>query len=162
MYIRTNDKKDKVMDDKRWTWDKDTKNDSDRLLRDYDSVIRESSVLTTFCGFLFGFLLNIAVNSQIAFPLISRIVLLIAITSITVAIALFIMPVFYHHLQYPYRDLEKFKKRAHRFIIFGMAPTMITLYFSLGLALSSVAKEFGFLIAAIPFIFIYVVFRKRK
>ncbi len=150
------------MDEKMPLWDKDNKNDSDRLLRDYDSIIRESSILTTFSGFLFGFLLNIAVNSQIAFPFASRIILLIAITSITIAITLFILPVFYHHLQYPYRDLEKFKKRAHRFIIFGMIPTMITLYFSLELAVSSVAKEFGFLIAAIPFIFIYVLFRKRK
>ncbi len=150
------------MDEKKWTWDKDSKSDNDKLLRDYDSVIRECSVLTTFCGFLFGFLLNIAVNSRAEFPFASHILLLIAITSITIAITLFILPVFYHHLQYPYRDLEKFKKRAHRFIVFGMIPTMITLYLSLELALSSVANEFGFLIAAIPFVFVYVIFRKRK
>ena len=29
----------------------------DDVIKDYDSVIRESSLLTTVCGFLFGFLL---------------------------------------------------------------------------------------------------------
>jgi hypothetical protein len=36
-----------------------------------------------------------------------------------VAISLFVMPVIYHHIQYPYRDLEKFMDRSHRFMMFG-------------------------------------------
>ena len=27
------------------------------------------------------------------------------------------MPVIYHHLQYPYKNLEKFKVRSHRFTL---------------------------------------------
>ncbi|MGC2425898.1 MAG: hypothetical protein WA421_02585 [Nitrososphaeraceae archaeon] len=30
----------------------------DDVIKDYDSVIRDSSLLTTVCGFLFGFLLT--------------------------------------------------------------------------------------------------------
>ncbi len=39
------------------------------------------------------------------------------------------MPVIYHHLQFPYTDVDKFKRRAHRFIIFGLIPTAFTYTF---------------------------------
>jgi hypothetical protein len=136
--------------------------DKDGLLKDYDSIIRESSLLTTFTGILFGFLLTISVASESEFSLINRITLMIAIYSITVAISLFVLPVVYHHLQYPYDDLEKFKRRVHRFMMFGFAPTGITLYLCLELALSSLVYEFAFLLAAIPFLFVYLLFLKRK
>ena len=140
----------------------DDGDDKDRLLRDYDSVIRESALLTTFTGILFGFLLSISISSASEFSIINRITILVAIFSITVAISLFVLPVIYHHLQYPYKDLEKFKRRVHRFMIFGIIPTGITLYLCLELALSSLVNEFGFLLAAIPFVFVYVLFLKRK
>lgn len=136
--------------------------DRDRLLRDYDSVIRESSLLTTFTGILFGFLLTIAIEASGDFSSINRITILVAIFSITVAISLFVLPVVYHHLQYPYSDLEKFKRRVHRFMLFGFVPMGITLYLSLELALSSLVHEFGFLLAAIPFVLVYVLFLMRK
>ena len=34
----------------------------DRLFRDYDTVLKESEVLTTFGGVLFGFLLSISIR----------------------------------------------------------------------------------------------------
>ena len=37
-------------------WDEDDSS-KDRLLRDYDTILKESAVLTTFAGVLFGFLL---------------------------------------------------------------------------------------------------------
>jgi hypothetical protein len=136
--------------------------DKDRLLRDYDSVIRESALLTTFTGILFGFLLTISVQSAGGFSLIDRITVLVAIFSITVAISLFVLPVVYHHLQYPYRDLEKFKERVHRFMMFGFIPTGLTLYLCLVLSLSPLISELAFIMGAIPFVLVYILFLKRK
>lgn len=136
--------------------------DSDRLLKDYDSIIRESSLLTTFSGFLFGFLLNISVVAPEELALTNRITLLVAITSITIAISLFVLPVIYHHLQYPYSDLEKFKRRAHRFLMFGFVPIGATLYLSLEVAISLLVGDLAFMIAAIPFVFVYILFLNRK
>lgn len=74
--------------------------------------LSESALLTTTGGILFGFLLDISMNSPESFSLINRITLLLALYSITIAISLFVMLAIYHHLQYPYRDLEKFKREA--------------------------------------------------
>ena len=81
----------------------------------------------------------------------------------TVAVSLFILPVIYHHLEYPYRDFEKFKRRGHRFIVFGKIPSLVSLYLSLEIALSSViGNEIAFLLAAMPFLMICVFFKMRK
>jgi hypothetical protein len=73
------------------------------------------------------------------------------------------MPVIYHHLQYPYKDLDKFKIRSHRFIVFGLIPAGITLFLGLELALSSILDRFpAFILAAVPFVLVYILFRMRK
>jgi hypothetical protein len=41
----------------------------DDIIRDYNSIIRESVLLTTVSGFLFGFLLNISINTPKGFVL---------------------------------------------------------------------------------------------
>jgi erythromycin esterase/uncharacterized protein DUF6328 len=89
----------------------------DRLFRDYDTILKESTILTTFAGVLFGFLLNISVrgSNQLIYP--EKVILVLSLFSITIAISLFVMPVIYHHLQFPYTDIDRFKRRAHRFII---------------------------------------------
>ncbi len=141
----------------------DKEKERDRLIRDYDAVVRESALLTTFGGILFGFLLNISINNPGSFSLINRITLLIALYSITIAISLFVMPVIYHHIQYPYKDLEKFKERSHRFMMFGLIPAGVTLYLALEIALSlTVGGAFAFGLAAVPFFLVYVLFKKRK
>jgi hypothetical protein len=141
------------------------------VIKDYDSVIRESSLLTTVCGFLFGFLLNISINTPKGFAAEDSIILLVALYSISFAVSFFAMPAMYHHLQYPYRDLEKFKLRSHRFMRFGIAPAAFTLYlglvlgmkFSLHLGFTSLhIDNIAFVLAALPFVFIYVFFRERK
>ncbi len=134
----------------------------DDLVRYYGEVLRESSILIVISGILFGFLLNMAVGPPEDFSTVNMVALLVAIFSITVAISFFAMPVVYHHMQYPYKDIEKFKLRSHRFIIFGVIPGAITLYLGLAIALSSLLGEFAFLPAAVPFITVYVLFRKRK
>ena len=134
----------------------------DDLIRGYGEVLRESTLLTAISGILFGFLLNIAVDPPDDFSYLNMVVLLVAMFCITVAISLFVLPVVYHHLQYPYRDIEKFKQRSHKFIVFGMIPAGITLYLGLGIALSSLLGEFAFFPAAFPFIIVYALFRLRK
>ena len=73
------------------------------IIHDYDSVLRESSVLTSVSGIIFGFLLNISINSPIGFSVEDSIILMISLYSISFAISFFIMPIIYHHIQYPYR-----------------------------------------------------------
>lgn len=134
----------------------------DDLVRDYGTVLRESSILVVISGILFGFLLNMTVNAPDNFSTVNMVALLVAVFSITVAISLFVMPVIYHHMQYPYTDIEKFKLRSHRFILFGMVPAGITLYLGLAIALSSLLGDFAFIPAAFPFVIVYVLFRMRK
>jgi hypothetical protein len=43
--------------------DDTTKRKEDRLIQDYDIILRESALLTTFAGILFGFLLEISINT---------------------------------------------------------------------------------------------------
>ena len=144
--------------------DKDEKVGKDKLSPDYGSVLRENAILTTFAAFLFGFLLNIAINPSKSFILIDKIILLISLFSITISAVLFIMPVIYHHLEYPYIDFEKFKERSHRFTLFGLIPTMITLFLGLQLATRALVENISvsFVLGIIPFILIYVFYRLRK
>ncbi len=143
--------------------DDDFSHDRDKLIQHYDTILKESALLSTFCGILFGFLLNMAVNTPDNFVFIDSIILIIALYSITVAASLFIMPVVYHHLQYPYRDLNKFKVRSHRFIMFGLIPAAITLYLGLVLAVHATLGTIeSFILASLPFILVYFLFRARK
>ncbi|MDQ5859390.1 MAG: hypothetical protein M3278_00330 [Thermoproteota archaeon] len=75
--------------------DKEKEKEEDRLILGYDTIVREreSALLTTTGGILFGFLLSISINTPEDFSLINRITLLVALYSITIAISLFVMPV---------------------------------------------------------------------
>jgi hypothetical protein len=136
----------------------------DDLVKDYGAVLRESAILTSFSGFLFGFLLNISISSSSSFILTDKIILLISLLSITTSVSLFIMPIIYHHLEYPYIDIEKFKQRSHRFTLFGLIPAMITLFLGLQLAMRFLVGNIvvAFLLGAIPFVLIYAFYRLRK
>ena len=144
--------------------DDDEKIGRDKLTPDYGSVLRESAVLTTFSAFLFGFLLNISIGSSRNFIFTDKIILLIALFSITISAVLFIMPVIYHHLEYLYLDFAKFKERSHRFTLFGLIPAMLTLFLGLQLATRSLVENVSasFVLGTIPFILIYVFYRLRK
>ncbi len=49
--------KDKDKDEEDWSI-----SNKDKLIEDYDSVLRESALMTTVAGIVFGFILNISVN----------------------------------------------------------------------------------------------------
>jgi hypothetical protein len=137
--------------------------DDDRLIEHYDTILKESALLATFAGILFGFLLQISINTPKYFTSFDKAILLVALFSITIAASLFAMPVIYHHLQYPYRNLEKFKVRSHRFTILGLIHSGITLYLGIEIALGSVLTTVtAFGLAAIPFIIVYIYFRERR
>lgn len=143
--------------------DDNTHETDDKLIQRYDTILKETALLTTFSGILFGFLLNMAVNVPNSFTFIDEITLIVALYSITVAASLFVMPVVYHHLQYPYGSLTKFKSRSHRFILSGLIPAGITLYLGLELALHSLMGSIeSFILASLPFILVYFLFRARK
>lgn len=138
-------------------------NDDDKLIKSYDTILKESAILTTFSGILFGFILQISVNPSHSFGFLNKLLLLISLYSITIAASLFIMPVIYHHLEYPYKDIKKFKSRAHKFTLFGLLHVGITLYLGLIISVSTVFQtSFSWILAFIPFIlvFIYFIFRK--
>jgi hypothetical protein len=139
------------------------KKENDTLIEHYDTILKESALLATFAGILFGFLLQISINTPRYFTFSDKVILLVALYSITIAASLFAMPVIYHHLQYPYKNLEKFKVRSHRFIILGLIHSGITLYLGIEIALGSVLNTItAFVLAAIPFILVYIYFRERK
>ena len=84
----------------------------DNIIQDYDSVLKESGVLTSVSGIIFGFLLNISINSPKGFTVEDSVILMISLYSVSFAVSFFVMPIIYHHIQYPYRDIEKFKIRS--------------------------------------------------
>lgn len=91
-------------------------------------LYKEKAAFLPLSGFIFGFLLNISLNSPKGFSSIDSIILMVSLYSITFAVSLFVMPIIYHHTQYPYKDIEKFKMRAHYFIKNWYNSKNITLY----------------------------------
>ena len=139
-----------------------SKNSKD-ISSSYDTILKESAALVTFSGILFGFILNISINPPDNFSYIDKILLLITLYAITIAACLFVMPIIYHHLQYPYHDFEKFRKRSHRFILYGLIPVGITLIIALGISSSLLINKSIFIpLSLIPFILIIVLYLKRK
>lgn len=141
----------------------DEKSDKE-LLANYDTILKESAILTTFSAILFGFLLENAINPPSFFTTIDKIFLISSLYSITLAACLFIMPVIYHHIQFPYRNFEKFRVRSHRFTLFGLLPAGLTLFLGLELALSSIINQLylSLTLAALPFLFVLLFYKLRK
>ena len=139
-----------------------SKNSKD-ISSSYDTIVKESAALVTFSGILFGFILNISINPPDTFSYMDKILLLITLYAITIAVCLFVMPIIYHHLQYPYHDFEKFRKRSHRFILYGLISVGITLIIALGISSSLLINKSIFIpLSLIPFILIIVLYLKRK
>jgi len=78
---------DKIKGNRRKISEEEVKDD---VIKHYYSVIRESSLLTTVCGLLFGFLLlNISINTPQGFATDGSIILLVALYSISFAVSFF-------------------------------------------------------------------------
>jgi membrane protein YdbS with pleckstrin-like domain len=103
----------------------------------YDRVgasLRWSQILASASSIFFGFLLNIAVNSPSYFRLLDNVILLAALYAVTVATAMFIMPVIYHMSRYRQFDVERFVFKTKEYVLGGIICIMLTMYLGLGLA----------------------------
>ena len=125
----------------------------------YDRVgasLRWSQILASASSIFFGFLLNIAVNSPSYFRLLDNAILLAALYAVTVATAMFIMPVIYHMSRYRQFDVERFLFRTKQYTLIGIICIMIAMYLGLGLALNSKVPDWiAYTLASFPFIFIF-------
>ena len=110
----------------------------------------------------FGFLLRISVNPPSYFQLSDSIVLLAALYAVTVATAMFIMPVIYHSTHYHQLDVGRFLLTTKGYAMLGIFCLMVAMYLGLGLALNSkLPLLIAYGLASLPFIFILPRFFKR-
>ena len=139
-----------------------SESEDDRINRysseNYDIVgsnLDWSIILASACSIFFGFLLKILVNSPSYFTFFDNIILLAALYSVTVATAMFIMPVIYHVSNYRRLNVEKFLSRAKQYVLIGIICVFLAMYLALGLALNSkVPIPIAYSLASLPFIFI--------
>jgi hypothetical protein len=131
----------------------------DNIIDNYRTILSELNLLTTVAVLLFGFLLATAssAGSDTEEWLYAAAMILVA-TATTV----FILPVAYHHIQFPYHDFEKFQVRGHFWIIVGLPMLAAGLYLSLVLAIWSLFSEASVVVAIAPLIIAGVVFAARK
>jgi Family of unknown function (DUF6328) len=132
---------------------------SDKLLENYRSILNEFSLLTTVSVLLFGFLLT---SSSIATSDVEQWTYTVAVVLVATATLIFVLPVAYHHLQFPYYDFAKFRLRAHNWIRIGLPLLGASFYLTLVLSISSIFHELSVGIAAIPLLATAVAFFVRK
>jgi hypothetical protein len=131
--------------------------DNDPVMRSsterYDRVgvtFRWCQILASASSIFFGFLLNIAVDPPSYFTFFDNVILLAALYAVTVATAMFILPVIFHASHYRKLDIERFLLRAKGPVLIGIFCVMLAMYLGLGLAFSSklpiqIAYSFTFL-----------------
>ena len=133
---------------------------------DYDRVgagMRWCQILAAASSIFFGFLLNIGVNPPSYFQFLDEMVLLIALYAVTVATAMFIMPVVYHSTHYRQFDVERFLLITKEYVIIGIICIMLAMYLGLGLALDSkFPTQIAYGSASLPFIFIFIRFFRHS
>jgi hypothetical protein len=134
--------------------------EEDSLVENYRTILNELGLLTTVSVLLFGFLLTSAgsfANTRLEDALYS-----IAIVLVATATLIFVLPVAYHHIQYPYQNFDKFTDRTHGWTMLGLPLLGVSLYLSLSLAIWSLLHAWALLIAALPLLLTYVVFLVRR
>jgi hypothetical protein len=131
----------------------------DALIGDYRAILAELALLTTVSVLLFGFLLT---NSDSAASASEEWMFALAMVLVASATMVFVLPVAYHHVQFPYEDFDKFQMRSHRWILVGLPLLGTGLYLSLCLALWSLFDAGSLVIASLPMLAAAVVFILRK
>lgn len=133
--------------------------DSD-LIEDYKEVLTELALLTTVSALLFGFLLANA--RAFADSRFEEWVFAAAVVLVASATLVFIMPVAYHHYEYPYKNFSKFQARSHRWVLLGLPLLAGGFYLSLTLAIWALFDAFALLVAALPLVASFIGFVIRK
>jgi 4-amino-4-deoxy-L-arabinose transferase-like glycosyltransferase len=122
-----------------------------------------SIILASACSIFFGFLLKILVNSPSYFKFFDNVILLAALYAVTVATAMFMMPVIYHARSYRRLDVERFLSRTKQYVLIGIVCILLAMYLALGLALNSkVPIPVAFILASFPSIFIFFEFFRLR
>src|SRR5215211_1994876 len=112
-------------------------------------------ILASASSIFLGFLLNIVVNPPAYFTFFDNMILLAALYAVTVATAMFILPVIFHARHYRKFDVERFLLRAKGPVLIGIFCVMIAMYLGLGLALDSkLPVQIAYSLPSLPFIFI--------
>jgi fumarate reductase subunit D len=132
---------------------------SDELIENYRTILNELSLLTTVSVLLFGFLLA---KPSIASSDLEEWTYAVAIVMVATATLVFVLPVAYHHLQFPYRDFDKFQQRTHNWVTYGLPVLGTSFYLTLVLSISSIFDEVAILIAGLPLLATLVAFFARK
>ncbi len=128
-------------------------------------VLAEVRQFTTVAGILFGFLLTVAVAYLDAIPaLMQRVLLVLALVCTASATLIFILPPLYHHLRFPMdrRQTLQFYWRSHKFIVWGIVPLYVGIYFSILLALSRLLGIYTLIVATAIVVIPFVAYELRK
>ena len=121
-----------------------------------------SIVLIAASSIFFGFLLNIAVNPPSYFHFSDSIILLAALYAVTAATVMFVMPVIHHSTHYHQLDVERFLLTTKGYAMLGIFCLMVAMYLGIGLALNSkLPIQIAYVLASLPFIFIFLRFFKQ-
>lgn len=131
----------------------------DGLVENYRTILNELSLLTTVSVLLFGFLLA---SAGIADTRAEEIIYAVAIVLVATATLVFVLPVIYHHLQYPYHDFEKFQERTHAWMVLGLPLLAGGLHLSLSLAIWSLLSEWALVVAGVPLSGVFIAFLLRR
>jgi hypothetical protein len=140
--------------------DEEEGNHEDGLVENYRTILNELSLLTTVSVLLFGFLL--ASTQSFADTTLEEVLYSIAIVLVATATLIFIMPVAYHHIQFPYEDFDKFTERTHGWMLLGLPLLGASFYLSLSLSIWSLLGGWALVIGAVPLAATLVVFLMRK
>ncbi len=128
-------------------------------------VIAEVRQFTTVAGILFGFLLTVAVAYLDSIPaLAQRVLLVLALVCTASATLIFVLPPLYHHLRFPMdrRQTLQFYWRSHKFIVWGIVPLYIGVYFSILLALSRMMGIYTLIVATAVVVVPFIAYELRK
>lgn len=132
---------------------------NDRIVDNYRTILNELSLLATVSVLLFGFLLTVARSDA---STAERWILFAALICVATSTLIFILPVAYHRIEFPYENWEKFQRRSHYFITVGVPIFIAGVYLSIAVAIWDLTGVVSLAIAAIPLIVAFFVFLGRR
>jgi fumarate reductase subunit D len=132
---------------------------NDLLIENYRTILNELALLTTVSVLLFGFLLA---SPGIADSDAEEWAYAVAVVLVATATLIFVLPVAYHHVQFPYRDFAKFQRRTHNWVVYGLPLLGVSFYLTLVLSIASIAGEASLVIAGVPLLGTLIAFFARK
>jgi len=130
------------------------------VLKRISSAVSESRTVITVAGVLFGFLLNVSVIIA-AYDIYEEMLLTSSLVLSMLTVILFSMPVIYHHIEFPYKDPEKFMKRYHWFMMIGFVPFLLGLFTASTFALYQFMGWYSVVATVIVYAFAWLAYARR-